>query len=214
MHQAPSLLEVSPLRDESRKSQKRPMSAGSTSTDHRRASTTSSSSQARKDTMSSTTTTATAATTAVSVNTNGEPSYGATESASPTYSSQAVFSARDGADIAGSRRPSRRRTGPLSASQREKAALIRKLGACNDCRRRRVAVSSKAFGPPAHGLGNSQPRLLTVPSEPPQHELGRCREEIQKSYPGPGVCASCRSPHQPFPADGVAIPDRSARHGH
>ncbi|KAF4478993.1 hypothetical protein CGGC5_v012196 [Colletotrichum fructicola Nara gc5] len=32
-----------------------------------------------------------------------------------------------------------RRTGPLSQQQREKAALIRKLGACNDCRRRRVA---------------------------------------------------------------------------
>ena len=35
---------------------------------------------------------------------------------------------------------SRRRTGPLSAIQRERAALIRKLGQCEDCRRRRVAV--------------------------------------------------------------------------
>ncbi|KAL5611680.1 hypothetical protein BROUX41_000742 [Berkeleyomyces rouxiae] len=41
--------------------------------------------------------------------------------------------------ISNSRRPSRRRTGPLSQQQREKAALIRKLGACMDCRRRRVA---------------------------------------------------------------------------
>ena len=38
------------------------------------------------------------------------------------------------------RPPRRRRTGPLSAIQRERAALIRKLGQCEDCRRRRVAV--------------------------------------------------------------------------
>ncbi|KAH8682343.1 hypothetical protein BX600DRAFT_505947 [Xylariales sp. PMI_506] len=54
-------------------------------------------------------------------------------------SSQSIFSVKDGAEIAGNRRASRRRTGPLSAAQREKAALIRKLGACSDCRRRRVA---------------------------------------------------------------------------
>ncbi|KAM4058040.1 hypothetical protein HRG_011004 [Hirsutella rhossiliensis] len=34
---------------------------------------------------------------------------------------------------------SSRRTGPLSQQSRERAALIRKLGACTDCRRRRVA---------------------------------------------------------------------------
>lgn len=38
-------------------------------------------------------------------------------------------------------RINRRRTGPLSQASRERAALIRKLGACRDCRRRRVAVS-------------------------------------------------------------------------
>lgn len=57
---------------------------------------------------------------------------------SPTLH-QNIFSARDGADV-DSRRPSRRRTGPLSQISRERAALIRKLGACVDCRRRRVAV--------------------------------------------------------------------------
>lgn len=55
--------------------------------------------------------------------------------------SQSIFSVKDGAEILQNRRASRRRTGPLSAQQREKAALIRKLGACTDCRRRRVAVS-------------------------------------------------------------------------
>lgn len=56
-------------------------------------------------------------------------------------SSQSIFSVKDGAEVSSNRRASRRRTGPLSAQQREKAALIRKLGACSDCRRRRVAVS-------------------------------------------------------------------------
>ncbi|KAH7027696.1 uncharacterized protein B0I36DRAFT_364867 [Microdochium trichocladiopsis] len=55
--------------------------------------------------------------------------------------SQSIFSVKDGAEIMQNRRASRRRTGPLSAQQREKAALIRKLGACADCRRRRVACS-------------------------------------------------------------------------
>lgn len=36
------------------------------------------------------------------------------------------------------KRPNRRRTGPLLPEQREKAAIIRKMGACEDCRRRRV----------------------------------------------------------------------------
>src|SRR3569833_882576 len=58
----------------------------------------------------------------------------------PSFTREAVFSIKDGGDIAASRRASRRRTGPLSAAQREKAAIIRRLGACYDCRRRRVAV--------------------------------------------------------------------------
>lgn len=56
---------------------------------------------------------------------------------------QSIFSVTDGSDLSNHRRATRRRTGPLSQQQREKAALIRKLGACPDCRRRRVAVSEK-----------------------------------------------------------------------
>ncbi|KAF4121739.1 hypothetical protein GMORB2_1578 [Geosmithia morbida] len=52
---------------------------------------------------------------------------------------QSIFYSKDGIDVSNSRRTSRRRTGPLSQQSRERAALIRKLGACNDCRRRRVA---------------------------------------------------------------------------
>lgn len=62
-------------------------------------------------------------------------------------SSQSIFSVKDGAEVSSNRRASRRRTGPLSAQQREKAALIRKLGACSDCRRRRVAVSCSDIHP-------------------------------------------------------------------
>jgi hypothetical protein len=87
----------------------------------------------RKDTASSTST----AGTDVTVTTNAT-----NDSSSTAYSvesSQSIFSVKDGAEVSGNRRASRRRTGPLSAQQREKAALIRKLGACADCRRRRVA---------------------------------------------------------------------------
>ncbi len=100
----------------------------------------------RKDTMSSTSTVASAETVATSYGTD-HLSAGSSYSADhPTRSgaqlpSQAVFSVKDLQDPDGNRRPSRRRTGPLTPQQREKAALIRKLGACPDCRRRRVAVS-------------------------------------------------------------------------
>lgn len=64
---------------------------------------------------------------------------------SPTnHASQGVFPL-NGSDNSQNRRANRRRTGPLSADQREKAAIIRKLGACPDCRRRRVAVSMIPF---------------------------------------------------------------------
>lgn len=60
---------------------------------------------------------------------------------SPTnHASQGVFPV-NGSDPSKDRRANRRRTGPLSTEQREKAAIIRKLGACSECRRRRVAVS-------------------------------------------------------------------------
>jgi len=90
----------------------------------------------RKDTTSSVSTQATTATMA-SAETNNT-SYSA--DTSPSLH-QSIFSVKDGADVSNTRRTSRRRTGPLSQQSRERAALIRKLGACADCRRRRVAVS-------------------------------------------------------------------------
>lgn len=93
----------------------------------------------RKDTLSSISTQATTATTATtaSAETNNT-SYSA--DTSPSLH-QSIFSVKDGSDVSNTRRASRRRTGPLSQQSRERAALIRKLGACHDCRRRRVAVS-------------------------------------------------------------------------
>ncbi|KAI1259514.1 hypothetical protein F5Y18DRAFT_296333 [Xylariaceae sp. FL1019] len=87
----------------------------------------------RKDTGSSTSTNVSDATAVTAIS---------TDTAATAYSvesSQSIFSVKDGAEVSSNRRASRRRTGPLSAAQREKAALIRKLGACPDCRRRRVA---------------------------------------------------------------------------
>ena len=97
------------------------------------------SSPMRKDTGSSNSTNATDATAV----TNASAETGATSYS--VESSQSIFSVKDGAEVSSNRRASRRRTGPLSAQQREKAALIRKLGACADCRRRRVAVSLIMF---------------------------------------------------------------------
>lgn len=135
MHPAPSLIEAPPKNnsDEARTPvasgpSQRPPTPGQ-----------SASPPLRKDTTSSISTQATSAsvTTALSTETNNT-SYSA--DTSPTLH-QSIFSLKDGADVSNNRRTSRRRTGPLSREQREKAALIRKLGACNDCRRRRVAVS-------------------------------------------------------------------------
>ncbi|KXX82938.1 hypothetical protein MMYC01_200622 [Madurella mycetomatis] len=94
----------------------------------------------RQDTTSSTSTTATSATLAT-IATNETPGTPYSVDASPTsYGAQGVFSARDGSNMASQqRRANRRRTGPLTAAQRERAHLIRKMGACNDCRKRRVA---------------------------------------------------------------------------
>ncbi|KAF6818153.1 hypothetical protein CSOJ01_02034 [Colletotrichum sojae] len=90
----------------------------------------------RKDTNSSISTQATSASAAtnMSAETNNT-SYSA--DTSPNLTS--IFHVKDGSDVSNRVRASRRRTGPLSQQQREKAALIRKLGACHDCRRRRVA---------------------------------------------------------------------------
>jgi hypothetical protein len=91
----------------------------------------------RKDTLSSISTQATTATMASAETSN--TSYSA--DTSPSLH-QSIFSVKDGSDVSNNRRASRRRTGPLSQQSRERAALIRKLGACHDCRRRRVAVST------------------------------------------------------------------------
>ncbi|KJZ77550.1 hypothetical protein HIM_03274 [Hirsutella minnesotensis 3608] len=88
----------------------------------------------RKDTTSSISTQATTATLASAETSNS--SYSA--DTSPSLH-QSIFSIKDGSDVSNTRRTSRRRTGPLSQQSRERAALIRKLGACPDCRRRRVA---------------------------------------------------------------------------
>ncbi|KAI0392245.1 hypothetical protein F5Y17DRAFT_368681 [Xylariaceae sp. FL0594] len=96
----------------------------------------------RKDTGSSASTHASSDTTAFTAS-----STDTSATASSVQASLSIFSVVDGSEIPSSRRASRRRTGPLSAAQREKAALIRKLGACVDCRRRRVACH-----PTHHGM--------------------------------------------------------------
>jgi len=101
----------------------------------------------RKDTTSSTSTTTTVATLAtLASNESTATTYSVEQS--PNFATQAVFSLKDGSDVVAQRRASRRRTGPLTAQQRERAALIRKLGACSDCRRRRVAVSQEPLNLP------------------------------------------------------------------
>ncbi|KAK4659582.1 hypothetical protein QC762_111580 [Podospora pseudocomata] len=99
----------------------------------------------RQNTTSSTTTVASLASLATGRTTPTPYSLEAHTPSSPSLATtaqaaaQAVFSARDGADVTAQRRASRRRTGPLNPEQREKASLIRKMGACGDCKRRRVA---------------------------------------------------------------------------
>ncbi|ORY57150.1 uncharacterized protein BCR38DRAFT_354986 [Pseudomassariella vexata] len=151
MHPAPSLAEAFPKSDDGRAQQQQPPHGQTTGQQHIRAqldqqqpgtpnlldhhspaSSSRSPQPIRKDTNSSTSTSATDAT-LVSTDSNS------TASAYSVESSQSIFSIKDGSDVSHNRRASRRRTGPLSAQQREKAALIRKLGACQDCRRRRVA---------------------------------------------------------------------------
>ncbi|KAG8159510.1 hypothetical protein KVR01_010147 [Diaporthe batatas] len=60
---------------------------------------------------------------------------------SPTnQASQGVFPV-SGSDSSHNKRANRRRTGPLTPEQRQRAAIIRRMGACADCRRRRVACN-------------------------------------------------------------------------
>lgn len=86
---------------------------------------------------------------------------------SPTTGpSQSVFPINENPDGGANRRASRRRTGPLSAESRQRASVIRKLGACQDCRRRRVACD------PAHrGLSWDDARQKTETGSESLREL-------------------------------------------
>jgi hypothetical protein len=135
----------------------------------------------RKDTSSSISTAATAMTSATLV-TDETPGTPYSVASSPSYPAQAVFSAKDGSDVGPQRRASRRRTGPLTAVQRERAHLIRKMGACPDCRRRRVAVSPTPLVlPTAPRRANLRTHTLVVPPEPSQHDVGGSCETVQIS---------------------------------
>ncbi|KAK3906988.1 hypothetical protein C8A05DRAFT_29193 [Staphylotrichum tortipilum] len=96
---------------------------------------------ARKDTTSSVSTAATALSslTHAAEDAPGSPYSSVTSSPILAAHAHPVFSAKDGSNVGLQRRASRRRTGPLTALQRDRAHLIRKMGACSDCRRRRVA---------------------------------------------------------------------------
>jgi hypothetical protein len=148
MHQAPSLAEAPPKSDAPHSEQQLPTNGDTQGQSHNQHHVTNgihddhavhsdgNPAPVRKDTTSSTSTTATGATLATLASNDST----ATAYSVDNYPSQAVFSVKDGSDVGiKQHRPTRRRTGPLSAVQRERAALIRKLGACSDCRRRRVA---------------------------------------------------------------------------
>lgn len=81
----------------------------------------------------------------------GGTTYSVGASAAPTL--EDLIKADDGNGAVNNRGPGRRRTGPLSREQRVRAAMIRKLGACQDCRRRRVAVGSPEFYVPPMLVG-------------------------------------------------------------
>jgi hypothetical protein len=147
MHPAPNLAEAPPKSDEPRLGQQQgPGASPETNGNHESPThkSDSASPPMRKDTNSSTSTTATIATLATLASNASNETAATAYSVDPSskFPTQAVFSVKDGADVVAQRRASRRRTGPLSAIQRERAALIRKMGACPDCRRRRVAVGA------------------------------------------------------------------------
>ncbi|KAK5663732.1 hypothetical protein OQA88_4163 [Cercophora sp. LCS_1] len=120
----------------------------------------------RKDTNSSTTSAATTVATLATLASNESATTGFSGGQSPGFASQAVFSVADGTAVEPQRRASRRRTGPLTAAQREKAALIRKLGACSDCRRRRVACH-----PNHHGMSWEDATRKFRPNSPSVQDL-------------------------------------------
>ncbi|KAB5584789.1 hypothetical protein GE09DRAFT_4358 [Coniochaeta sp. 2T2.1] len=154
MHPAPSLSEAPPTHEQSRNgSNPVPTSPESQSSpgevDRHNGPPGSASPPVRKDTISSTATSSTLATITSTDTVATAATALSIESPNNNYNNgHAVFPVSDAENAnQQQRRPSRRRTGPLSAEQREKAALIRKIKACADCRRRRVACE-----PSHHGL--------------------------------------------------------------
>lgn len=146
MHPAPNLAEAPPNKSDELRPVQQHLSAspehhlaGNTTPERHVRHPDSASPPVRKDTSSSTATTATIATLATLASTETVATPYSVE-ISPTFATQGVFSAKDGSSVISQRRASRRRTGPLTTLQRERAHLIRKMGACGDCRRRRVAV--------------------------------------------------------------------------
>ncbi|KAK3945408.1 hypothetical protein QBC46DRAFT_117307 [Diplogelasinospora grovesii] len=152
MHPAPNLAEAPPKNDEPRPGQHQPASPethvttnGTHHHDNRGRPGEPTSPPVRKDTTSSTATNATLTSLASFASNETVGSVYSVET-SPNFPTQAVFSVKDGTDVNAQRRASRRRTGPLSTVQRERAAIIRKVGACTDCRRRRVACHPNHHG--------------------------------------------------------------------
>ena len=153
MHPAPSLIEAPPATNGDESSLTPPTNPAQRRDSPRQ----SASPPLRKDTTSSISTQATSVSAVTNLSTEtSNSSYSA--DTSPNLH-QSIFSVKDGSDVSNNRRASRRRTGPLSREQREKAALIRKLGACNDCRRRRVAVSQAPCSPSRSALARSREDL-------------------------------------------------------
>ncbi|KAK7983721.1 hypothetical protein PG989_011123 [Apiospora arundinis] len=133
---------------------------------------------ARKDTASSTSTNVTDATAVTNASSDTNATIYSVES------SQSIFSVKDGAEISNSRRASRRRTGPLSAQQREKAALIRKLGAfrCKSWCRLRADPSARPLarcGIPTHKIPRAW--TLTRLQPPPAHQTTPGRAPLTDS---------------------------------
>lgn len=95
----------------------------------------------RQNTISSVSTMATLASNATSMHTVASPSTPTNENVRPHLNGQLSFSANDTDGTSKKKGGARRRTGPLTEEQRQRAALMRRLGACDTCRAKRVGVS-------------------------------------------------------------------------
>jgi hypothetical protein len=112
---------------------------------HTRTHTGSASPPVRQDTISSISTLATIASNVSTAQALESP-------LTPTYENQAhlhgqvTFRASPSASEGASKKKgARRRTGPLSEEQRHKAALMRRIGACDTCKAKRVGVSTASY---------------------------------------------------------------------